>query len=329
MPLRHLVVYVDPKSRTSPLPILERFEDYITFEVVDWDYADAYSEAPPDMASESIHADPRNRKLVGEQLKFYEDCMRFYRRRNWKGWITLHDTDEYVSINPLARNADAGIHLPGVPSNTEPGSVMKWLQMTMGHRVERRGSHTPCVGVPRMQFCTEDAEPATSSTTSQLGPGFEDRDFSTLRWSSFPKKDGHRAPKNLVYVGGIDAEYFENVDMLSNGARPHDVMPGVCESHRVLKGSPFQIYHYSGTQEQRDFRADPRGQFGNRPGSPPADDCGPPKDRIRVDDVKPWLGAFVEKVGRAEAARLLQGVGKVSGWPEYAGRTPRTIGRQI
>jgi len=93
LPLRHVVVYIDRKSRTSPLPILERFSKYITFEIVDWHYPEAYSETP-EFLKGSIHADPVNRKLIGEQLKFYEDCIRYYKRNNWNSWITLHDTDE-------------------------------------------------------------------------------------------------------------------------------------------------------------------------------------------------------------------------------------------
>jgi len=39
--------------------------------------------------------------------------------------------------------------------------------------------------------------------------------------------------------------------MLNNGARPHEVLPdGQCEWHQRREGSPFQIYHYSGTVEQ-------------------------------------------------------------------------------
>lgn len=323
MPLRHLVVYIDPKSNTSPLPILERYKDKITFEIVDWTYPDAYSE-PPEGAKGTIHADPTNRKLVGEQLKYYEDCIKFYKRHNWNSWITLHDTDEFVSINPQARNEKAYTHLPNVPDNTEPGSVMKWLQMTMAHRLKKDGSFTPCLGVPRMQFCTTEAEP-TTTYSSKLG--LQDKDFLSLRWSTFPKgKIGTRAPKDFVYIGAIEREYIENMDMLKNGARPHEVIPEKCEWHQRREGSPFQIYHYSGTPEQRQFRVDPRGKFGSRPGSPPADKCGKPKDRIHANDIKPWLDAFVKQVGEKEAKRLLQGVGSVKGWPDYTGPIPQTLG---
>jgi len=328
LPLRHLVVYIDAKSSTSPLPILERFKDMIAFEIVDWTYPDAYSE-PPEGAKGTIHADPVNRKLVGEQLKFYEDCMRWYKRHNWNSWITLHDTDEFVSINPQARNKDALIHIPGIPDNTEAGSVMKFLQMTMKRRKEKSksGSHTPCLGVPRMQFCTEEAEP-TSTNTALLG--MKDKDFSSMRWSSFPKgKKGTRAPKDFVYIGGIDRQYFEDMDMLKNGARPHEVIPEQCEWHQKREGSPFQIYHYSGTPEQRQFRQDPRGLFGSRPGSPPADKCGPMKDRVRANDIKVWVDAFVKDVGLEEAKRLLEGVGQVRGWPDYTGPIRRSLGATL
>jgi len=320
LPLRHVVVYIDPKSQTSPLNILERFKDYMTIEVVDWTYADAYSQ-PPKESEGTIHAQPVNRKLVGEQLKFYEDCMKWYKRRNWNSWITLHDTDEFMSINPVARSPGSGVYLDGAPDHTEPGSVMKFLKMIMKDRVSKDGQHTPCLGVPRMQFCTEE-DPVT--TTHARGLGMKDEDFVTLRYSKFPRgKEGTRAPKDLVYIGGIDRSYVEGMDMLKNGARPHDVLPERCEWHQRREGSPFQIYHYSGTVEQRSFRKDPRGKFGSRPGSPPSLQCGPKP--IKADDVKPWLGAFVRAVGVDEARRLLDGVGRVQGWPDYTGPTARTL----
>jgi len=260
LPLRHLVVYIDQKSRTSPIPIFERYKDYITFEVVNWSYPDAYS-VPPNFLKGSIHADPINRKLIGEQLKFYEDCMRWYKRHDWTSWITLHDSDEFISVNPQARQPRSKLYLPDVPEISHEGSVMKWLKMTMGHRAFLNGTHTPCIGVPRLQFCTEEDEPTSKYSWSL---GHNDSEFLTLRWSTFPPgKKGTRAPKDMVYIGGIDSQYFETNDMLKNGARPHDVIPDKCEWHQRREGSPFQIYHFSGTPEQREFRADPRGKFGS------------------------------------------------------------------
>jgi len=204
---------------------------------------------------------------------------------------------------------------------------MKWLKMTMADRVERSGNHTACLGVPRMQFCTEESE---KDTTYSSDLGLSDNSFLTLRWLTFPKgAKGTRAPKDLVYIGGIEREYFETNDMLANGARPHDVIPDQCEWHNRREGSPLQIYHYSGTPEQQAFRIDPRGKFGDRPGSPPATNCGPMKERTRANDVKVWLQAFAEYVGRDEAARLLDRVGEVNGWPVYEGHVPQTLGAAL
>jgi len=87
---------------------------------------------------------------------------------------------------------------------------MKWLKMTMSGRLKKESesrkrhkysnkapvAHTSCLGVPRMQFCTEE-EKVMSRYSEQLG--LKDEDFLTFRWSKFPDgKPGTRAPKDMV-----------------------------------------------------------------------------------------------------------------------------------
>jgi len=386
MPLRHLVVLVDEKSSTSPLEILDRWKGLIDVEVVDWTYPDAYSPAPP-QAKGTLHEMPENRKLIGRQLKFYEDCMRHYKLKlGWNSWIVLSDPDEFWAVTPMSsrrRDVDDGggdgdgsdkLYRDGAPSISEAGSVMKMLKLEYAREVVMnrtdvqrvtigRGPnvqqedrtvgmcwdriHPECVGVPRLQICADDDEEEEDeeedgddaemqsdedkensdndgrnnqpkkSASSLVSGTFQAKEFLTYRWHSFPANGrGLRFPKNMIHVGGLDADYVRKFDALQNGAHPHRFLPGRCVRKCYREIGTFQIYHYSGSLEQRSFRRDPRGKFGNRGGSPP-EMCNGATEQFLADDLVPWLPAFINHVGHDEAERLLGGVGSIGPWPSY------------
>jgi len=85
----------------------------------------------------------------------------------------------------------------------------------------------------------------------------------------------------------------------------------------------FQVYHYPGTLDQRNFRHDIRGDFGQRSGTklPSSEKCKPDIDAPAAVDVQSWLQGFVRQVGQQEATRLLEGVGRVHSWPLYKSST--------
>jgi len=103
LPLRHLTVLIDPKSKTSPRSIFDRWGKFMTIEVVDWTYPGVL--APARRMDKKIDrrkgldgASPVNqteiRLYLGMQHKFYEDCMKSYKRRNWTSYVVAIDTDE-------------------------------------------------------------------------------------------------------------------------------------------------------------------------------------------------------------------------------------------
>jgi len=122
-----------------------------------------------------------------------------------------------------------------------------------------------------------------------------------------------RKGKGIVDIGNIDTGYIENeLDILNKGDA-HNILPGrhCPEMHH------FQIYHYTGNEEQRTARdgIDPRGAFANPTfrWTLDPDQCS----GIPATDLRPWLKGFVEAVGQDEAKRLLEGAGRVNSWPLY------------
>jgi len=88
LPLKSLIVLIDPASKMSPLPIFERWDGRMTIQVADWNFTGA---VPAGMDPTS----PVVLRHRGPQHKFIEHCMRAYKRQNWTSWIILTDTGTF------------------------------------------------------------------------------------------------------------------------------------------------------------------------------------------------------------------------------------------
>ena len=139
MPLRHLVLLVDPRSATSPLDIVERWRPYMKIQV----WSDASFGFVPNNRTDPnglIQAHRRRQDL------FYRACAKHFQQDHVnqttqnhenasssasasnatttttsRAWVSFHDVDEYASLDPLV-----------VPDALErmsrPGSMLQFLQ---------------------------------------------------------------------------------------------------------------------------------------------------------------------------------------------------------
>ena len=267
---------------------------------------------------------------MAKQLKFFEDCLRRFKRMGASGprWVAFVDTDEFLGVSSRGVSGSAG----SSPAS-EPGSVMKELQREFQRKkaLNVKQDYPDCWSVLRMQICVDgdDGETASSNEKGVVFPreleGLTAMDFLTWRW---PQAESPRRGKNLIRLDGVPLDYLDSLDLIEAMGSVHYVLPDRCshvdDSKKRKKMNPdaddgvLRIYHYSGSAEQREFRSDPRGKFGSkdRAGTKPAapDKC--PMD-APAEDLKPWLRGFVEKVGPDEAERLLEGAGRVDSWPPW------------
>jgi len=381
LPLRHLTVYVDSNSKTSPEEVLRRYSssssssgtgsttsgrNSIQVDVVDSSrYGGSRSTGgsggeDPDLLMANV---PSNQKVLrekypqvlnylGRQNRFYQDCLISYKRRNWPGWVLLTDTDEFIAANRTYRRSDDGIAVFPPPSVDEPGSVGKWLKSLQQRQQRQRdgggGSSdedegdddnnnsdnegeeegddpssaeipSDCINTRRTQICHYEKEGAEKAKDrafdSGTGAARRDEDLLTQRWLYSDGLMGWRTPKSMVRVSEYSLEYLTGMDLVHTGSA-HRVTPG-----RTCGTKPyFQIYHYHGTVQQRQVKDayDPRGPFRHRIGGSRLlgwDDC----KMLPGDDLRPWLRGFVDFVGEDEARRLLEGAGRIDGWPAYYG----------
>jgi len=89
LPLRYLVVAIDPHSVTSPTRILDKWRSRI--DIVEW--TDANFTINNLLISEGDPAHVKTRKHRNRQNSFYPACMRHLKDKG-RGWTAFHDVDE-------------------------------------------------------------------------------------------------------------------------------------------------------------------------------------------------------------------------------------------
>ncbi|KAL7575061.1 hypothetical protein ACA910_000432 [Epithemia clementina (nom. ined.)] len=91
LPLRHVVLLVDPRSETSPMDVVHRWQPYVKIDV--WNFADL----PKYNHGHGQQNAVRKHRFV--QQHFYHECA-LHMQRLERTWVTFHDVDEYLQPNP-------------------------------------------------------------------------------------------------------------------------------------------------------------------------------------------------------------------------------------
>jgi len=220
LPLRHLTVMVDPKSRTSPVEIFHRWKKYMKIDIVNWTYPEELG-IPIRLFNLTSRnytaAEPVNKAAIGHYLatqnKFMEDCLKTYKRRNWGSFVMNLDPDEFMAASKITRyESSKQYHVlyngTGfvVPSNEEMGSVMKVLKHIESQEAESgSGNVLECLKTSRREICLTTNETVPSSFwPNRLG--FDDKDFLTHHWTW---ADRSVKGKQIVNVGSIEGGMYE------------------------------------------------------------------------------------------------------------------------
>jgi hypothetical protein len=291
--LRHLILAIDQRSRTSPIQILDRWKDRIQFEL--WNDTHFFHHPPRRAHDLQVINEAR-------QQAFLAKCLQTLKVRNY-GWSMFTDTDEYVVINPRARGRRKHkLYRPNIPTLDQPGSIMTFLNR------EKRQYDTKCFSMGRLQFSPDEVDPA--DVQKDVPSYLNGSDFMTLRW--LISADDLVGPKNIVDLSGIPAEMIPR-----KKTHQHRVLEPICgEAGRTWtrKNSLLQVYHYIGTYEQFTFRDDARLSTKKAKGRNVRYERYTGRDIGRQDDLRPWLKGFIDFVGKDEALRLLDGIGRTHGW---------------
>ena len=304
LPLRHLVLMVDPSSQTLPNQIIERWKPYLMIEV--WSDKEIGFDTPPASMSEGhlltkVH--------FSRQRLFYQKCA-FHLRRFNRTWVTFHDADEYLYLDPneipdalerMARPGSIQQFIHDVHRNdTNPGVFVP------GIRFPRPYYDRPCIMVARTYF---GATESTPEIVQRLVPScLNGSNFETLRHLHRGRHDDfdlNGRGKSLVHVSSPP-----RLEMNDKGI--HSILKKVCRPPRSSH-SPIRIRHFLGSWEAHSSRLDPRmgSHARNLEYYEYRSQLG--KDDKPDDDVRQWLFGFCSQMNNDSSlvSYLLEGAGQL------------------
>jgi hypothetical protein len=261
LPLRYLIITVDPRSKTSPTNLLNRYRRLGLF-VEEWD---DFKFMKPEIAINKLGDDEklqikRDRHRM-RQKTFYRTCLTRMKQRG-RSFTTLIDTDEFITYN---HKGDADfeeweqerlrrhkkrfpkkdrIRPSSIPPTTaDEGAMIKYIrtEQAAGSKFFQK----PCISCPRLQFgaleSTDEERRKQVPPKLQLDP---DR-LDTLRFRKHAERQDfvkNGLSKSILDVSRINQ--FPRIPSL------HRVIPTICpQPWRDEFTSLLRVNHYLGSWE--------------------------------------------------------------------------------
>ena len=321
LPLRYMIVTVDPRSQTSPEWIWNRYRQLGVY-IETWHDSDFWRSSSKPIPANATLQLKRDRHR-GRQKFFYRQCLIALKKAN-RTWVALHDSDEYLLYNHKggdgyadweakmqARHEQSQLHGHKKrlkPSQTPPttaaqGALIQYIRQEQEAGLDYYQS--PCLGVPRLMF---GAAPSTDAELHrQVPPNYWNRldHLDTLFYR-------HHAPRNdfvknalgkvLIDVSRVDMEHTPPFMSL------HRPIKKLCSApwHDDWE-SGLRINHYLGSWESYSFRDDSRRGFERS--LEQWEYKASTNGALTDDNIRPWLQGLVESEGATNAAHMLEGAG--------------------
>jgi hypothetical protein len=312
LPFRRLIVAVDPRSRYSPTPILDRYQQLGLMEITEWTDKDFMIHSHVNVTHKDLGA-----FHIQRQLEFYSKCTARLQQEG-RSWVLFTDSDEFVTPNT---HAAPHLRIDNNRTNANASSfVLQQLKQIQMANVSRMMS-SPCVVLPRLRFGTKESN--VLETQLLVPIPFRGSEFMTLRWrwrakSAFGKITHNRhngMPKCMVNLQHVqdsmihyDGTGQNTVDRLVDVHRPVKALCPEADLRTMHRDASFVVHHYPGTLEQWTFRDDGRADAR----SPEAYQRLAKRARKLDDSIRPWLEELVHVHGKDLAQSLLKGVGQIS-----------------
>jgi hypothetical protein len=322
LPLRRLIVAVDPSSQTSPSEILARWHGKM--DITEWSdvdfmpptHMDAHTKLQP-------HEHVEMTKLFRQrQEEFYARCMARLKYEH-KTWVALVDTDEYILPNRNSHRYRTIIVQNAPPASQTVLQVMRKAQAEH-EQFAKQIEDSPCLPMARVAFGVKESEPQEQiSTTSSIDVvvpyGFDASNFQTLRWrwhAGRSQKKINKISKSILDVSRVDSSLFVPTQQVMVHLPIKDYCRGEDHLWALNANSLFVVHHYGGTWEQWSHRKDPRGKRTREAYDKMK------YDKQTDDNIRPWLADFVNQVGYWTARDLLRGVGQIQ--DSFFGAAPKS-----
>jgi hypothetical protein len=302
LPLRRLIVAVDPKSKTSPVHILERYRGRGLMNISIW-YDEDYFDLESTIAELKKSPRPKVRRMIpyythrGRQKTFYSACMKQLHSEK-ASWTALLDTDEFVVPNWYA---DKDVLIRQV----EP-TVFRMLAAPENRNISTNMS-SPCIPMHRLPMRVKEEENLTIAN-DKVPSGFNYTDFFTMRW----RYPGNRR-KLMTGKAMVDLSRVNASDISTETVNPHRPLYQICTFDNIWipnHRAAFCVQEYVGTWEQWSYRDDSMRNKRTREmylNLSKLNSFGAAGD----DSARFWLEQFVDRFGSELAHELLQDAGRL------------------
>ena len=349
LPLRHLIIAVDPDSKTTPHSILKRWDNtdlnYMIWD--DNDYMNPLTMMKRRMAYENkikLTIDETTnlftqKKVSNEQnltslyvgihrerqRQFLSNCYRHHKSMNHT-WVMHVDTDEYVLFNTIPPDAEKndeptadefGHHLsPKVGRKTLPKlGIIEDNNKTIIDLLDKRRNVSPCIGMIRLLFgdkiSTIPAEQEYYNNKTTIANSiFDLNSFDTLKFNYHHMKGLYEPKPKINGLGKVI------VDVSQISYKDMDLTEIFSVHRPILDECPGE---WMGPVAYVDSLLRVNHYLGSWEAYTARIDIRRSREvfnyRANTDhgpsyDIRPWLESFVNGVGTKEAIRLLDGTGK-------------------
>ena len=291
LPLRYVVIAVDPGSVLSPEPVLDLFRNELNMTIITWtdsDFVD-WEPLPPNTSSEESY-----QRYVMRQRRFLGKCMEHLYQEGLS-WTALWDVDEYIIFNGYNRSV-ANMTTP--TDLAKPGSILEYIQ---------NADEKPCYPMMKLEVGTKE-DPSVSNKNFSI-TNLDPQRFDTLRYQ-------HKNRFGDKRVGNLIGKVFLNVRNLEFPHRVisiHRPATKICPPPQggFVEGGPILLLHYVGSWESFSFRSNDV-----RKGSEREEFW---RKRTKLSFIHEpitatWLEGFIQNVGNQRASRLLRHAGLPRGY---------------
>jgi hypothetical protein len=303
LPLRRLIVAVDPRSQTSPTAILDRYRDRGLINITEWTDTD-FMDFDLIRKRDTRVYDSKNRTKTltdwhRQRQKFFNvACLRRLKEEK-RRWTLMVDTDEYLLPNQNAKK-DFRIR------NTANKTIYEMLQARDGPKGKDEQISQGCIPLPRLRFGVKESN---ETETQRYAPGgLNGTDFVSVRYRY--RVVWHNMTLNRLGKAMVDVSRVP-LGMLQHGPHngdPHQPVIRLCtDRYRKSPVSPFVLHHYVGTFDQFFYRDDSRPHA--RSNEVYEAFRGDEHAEVEDDSMRPWLKEFVASAGHELASALLADVG--------------------
>jgi hypothetical protein len=291
LPLRYVVIAVDPRSALNPEPVLDLFRDELNMTIITWTDSDFVDWAPL-----STDAPPRvlTNRYVMRQRIFLGKCMEHLYQQG-QSWTALWDVDEYIIFNGYNRSVD-NITTPN--DLAEPGNILEYIQ---------KAEEKPCYPMMKLEVGTKE-DPSVRSRSISI-PNLDPHRFDTLRYQ-YKNRFGNRGVGNLIGKAFLDVR---KMDFPHNVISIHRPSTTICPPPHggFVNGSPFLLLHYVGSWESFSFRTKDARNGSER------EEFWRKRTKLshsHEPNTATWLEGFIQNVGKQRASRLLRHAGLPRGY---------------